>query len=367
MGTKNIADLSDEDIDALDPAELLALQHGGEPVDNSEGEEGEESDEGDDAGDAGAGDEGAEGGEGGDAGAGDDAAEGEDDGQSDDDQQPALTREQLEALASEKDDDEDGAAGDMVPRSRLNEVLENQRNLRLILQTALATGAIKTPEPAAAQQDEPQPAFLTYDFKAKAREQVSALANGDEDKALALADEIEEMRAAKHAHELEAARTAGRREAQEVVEVRDTKAAIAAAEADIYEKYPFLNGKGKTPHEAAILAVNAKAKQLVAKGKSVPEALVEAAEKVGGEFAKLLMPKEKTPPATEKKTGKDTRTGPALQRNLNVRQPPQQKSGVGNREQTATIDLRTASDEQIARFEKNHPDAYRALLEGSMR
>lgn len=344
---KGIADLTDEEIVGMSDEELQAALDADAAAANAEtGEDGDGAGDpaaASDAGDDSDADGGADDGD----GDGDDAADG---GEEDENGGEPLTKEQLEALARERDND-DGDDQPTVPRARLNEVLEANRDLRLILRTALEKGQITgEPEPA----PEPEPERPVYDFKAANREYHKLLTEGDEDAALAKLDEIEDKRAELHAFDVAAARREAETNAYSRTTADRAAQQLDAVAAEMIERYPFLNNKGEQANEAAILAVNAKAKQLAAKGKTPAEALHEAATKIGGQFEKLLGKPAKQGENEGKgkdtkpvEPGKDPRSQEALRRNLGVRQPPIAKSGVGTREQLRTLDLANMTDEQI--------------------
>lgn len=354
---KNIAELTDEEIDALPPEELLALQHG----EAREGGEEEEEDGGEGAGGDGAGDETKE----------------EEEEETGDGGEP-LTPEQLQALADEadeedEDEDDPDPTSDMVPRSRLNKALERGKDLSLVVKALIKTGD-KAPAAAPVEAKpepvvEAEPEFLKYDFKAKSREVIKLIAEGEEEKAAALQDEIEDTRT--QVTEYRIAKAQEKAKAEAVTETNQTLAKdkatadLGVAATALFEKFPFLNNQVKGANEAAILAVNAKAKQLVAKGRTPAAALTEAGEKIGGQFAKLLGIKPAAAVVDDKTKGKqpakDTRTPDALKRNLSLQQPPQQKSGVGTRDKMSSISIADMTDKQLDELEKNDPAAFAEL------
>lgn len=360
---KNIADMSDEDIEGLSADELLELQTGAASEEDEEEEEGDESDDSDaDEGD----------------GEDEEEADGDEDEESEDDEDadPQLTKEQLEALAAEEDEDGDpDDTSDMVPRSRLNAEIEKGKDKSLVIRALLRSGA-GTPAPAAAKDPdpEPEPEFLKYDFKAKGREVIKLIAEGDEDRASALQDEIEDTRAKVNQYNLDKARAEATAQATGEFQAQRARDALDATVADVYERYPMLNNQSKHRNEAAILAVNGKTKELMAKGKPAHLALAEAADKM----MKILgLATDKTPAKqgkndkvakvdgdkkVDKTPAKDGRTKEALKRNLAIRQPAQQKNGVGTRDRLRTIDIRNMTDAQIDALEKNDPAAYAELI-----
>lgn len=278
-----------------------------------------------------------------DAGAEDGNADGEDDGNEGDagNEGEQLTAEQLEALANE---------GQTVPLSRLNEVLArleraesrlNEREQAALQQTE------QEPEP------EPEPQF---DFKAKGRELIKAISEGDEDAAAALQDEIDTAREAQRIRDIaEAEERAVQR--MNAARVRESTEAVVA---DVYERMPFLNNSSKDADVAAIAAVNAKAKAHVAAGKAPAEALRLAAEEIGPKFGEVAPAKGSAAVVnTDVKgakpvaAGADPRTAASIRRNLQINQPQTGKTGVGNREAGATISVKDLTDEQLEAAEKD--------------
>jgi hypothetical protein len=320
---KDITTMTDADIEALSDeelAELTAEQGGaeeeGEEEEETEGEEEETEEETE-----------------------------EEEETEDPDPNAGLTAEEIAALA--KDGDLPGGKSRVVPHTRFNEVNEENKDLRLLLKMALAKGDVA---PAAVVKEEPAPVRPVYDFKVAQREYHKLISEGEDDKAGLKLDEIEDKREELQQFDLTNIRTQARREA--VAEVNQTQAQreVGAVIKDLHERYPFLNENGKAPEEAAILAVNAKAKQLIAQGQSPAEALIAAGESIGPRFAKVLgiaptKPGKKA--VTPLVDGKDPRSKDALKRNLGLRQPPTGKSGVGTREQMRTLDISKMTDAQI--------------------
>jgi hypothetical protein len=351
MTTKNLNDLSDEQIDALTPEELAAYTAEGPADPDAEGEE---------EGEEGAENEGIE-------------EEGEEEGEDDGD---PLTPEQLAALANgdaaEEEGEDEGAANDMVPRSRLNRVLERERTTRELAVALLQQNARNAPQQeAVAEVDaDPQPEF---DFQAARKEYHRLVVEGEEDKAEAKLTEIDTARDALNDWKLRRAQQAARDEAVQIVTAGQAKRELTAAITEMQTAYPFLDNTSKQANEAAILAVNAKARELVKGGATPADALRKAAAKFGPTFAKMLKipgktdaPTGKTPAGKTPAPGTDPRSKAALTRNLGIRQPATQKTGVGNREQEATLDINNLSDEQIDKLEKTNP-ALLAQLRGDTR
>lgn len=349
MGVKGISELSDDEMAGMTDEQLEEAMAADAAAADADGEEdgagegdgagktadGEADGEADGAGDGDGGSE-AEGEEAEGAGA-NDGEEGED---------GALTKEQLEALAR----DDDGRS-DMVPRARLNEVLQSERDLREILRTVAAGQQAAAP---AKPVEEEAPKRPEFDFKAANREYHKLLTDGEEEKALAKLDEIEDARTALHQFDIAEAERKAEERTYSRVSADQTSREVNTVAAEMVKRYPFLDNKSEKANEAAILAVNAKAKQLVAAGKSPAEALHEAAIKIGGQFAKVLeIPgkNDKKPDGKKPvKAGEDPRSKDALQRNIGIRQPPGQKSGVGTREQLRTLDISNMTDEQIEKL-----------------
>lgn len=325
-GTKSIDEInamSDEDLVNLD-LDAMDAEGAAEAPDEEEGE-GEQ--DGDTA--AGEGEEGA-------------AAEG--------DAKPAPAAEGSEGgEGADAGEGEGGSAPDMVPRARLNEVLADRDDLRLMLKTALALGTQGQPAPAA-QQEEAQPEVQAYDFKAAQREYTRLISEGDEEAASKKLDEIEDAREAQRAQDIAAAEA---RALQRVEQVNEQARVQAVAEA-LHKQFPFLDHTKDSADDVAILSVQAKTRELINAGKTPAQALAEAGETVGKKFARLYAPAP-TPTSKAKEAG-DARTKEAVTRGLGVRQPSTQKGGIGTREATAP-DIRTMTDEQLDKMSKAELDA----------
>lgn len=360
---KSIADLSDAELDAMSTEEvnaLVAQSEGGEPAPGDASGEGAGDDDagnkdgaadGGDADDKGDDDKGGKG-EGDDAG--DDDGEGDDAGDKGDKEE--LTLEQLAALAAEGDNR-------MVPLSRLNEALRRSDDYATLLREALAARG----EPQQPQQPqapaEPEPP--QYDFAAAMREYHKMVTEGEDDKAADKLVEIETKRAEVMEYRLEQQARALREESAKERSNIERRTAIESAMVELYEAFPFLNNQSKDADEVAILAVNARAKELVAKGKNPADALREAGNSIGERFQKLLG--KQAPATTDEggdkgrqapKDGSDPRSKEALRRNLDIRQPETQKSGVGNRDAISTIDISKMTDEQLDKLEKSDPATF---------
>lgn len=323
MSQKPVHEMTDEEIDALTQDQLEALSAGEGVVDRPDANR---------EGDAPADDAGAEGGEGEGAGEGAEggaAAGGE-----------SLSAEELEAVANED--------RGMIPLARFNEVIETARQ-----QQELISQLLQNRQAPAATQAEPEPAAEVFDFKAKGRELIKLISEGDEDGAAALQEEIEAKREEQRALDMQAAEE----RATQRFAAQQAQNEITSATRSIYERMPFLNSENKAADAAAIAAVNARAKQLIAGGTAPAAALKQASDALGPVFAQILGVKldEASAGAVNnaaagtgaKKPGADTRTAAAIQRNLNIRQPDTLKTGVGNREAGATISVKDLSDEQL--------------------
>lgn len=323
--TKNIAEMTDDEIDALSVEEMEALQHGGAAASENDGD-----------GETGDGD-GADGGDGGseDGNSGADDAGGEGDGE-------GLTAEQLEAIAND--------GNGMVPLARLNEILARDRQKDELIAQLVRERGSQTPAQNESEPDNEPPAEPSYDFKAAQREMLKLMSEGDDEAAAAKAEEIEDKREEINQFRLNKAREEATETVRREFGARQVRSEIEQTEADLSTRYPFLNNKDKTANRAAILAVNAEAKALIKEGKTPAEALREAGEAIGSQFAKVLgvstdatSGRQNNAPAP----GQDPRTKAAIARNLNLRQPPQAQLGVGNRERAANLDVANMTDEQL--------------------
>lgn len=339
MPGKRIEDLSDDELDKLSAEELQELESGIDTV-----EDDNVSDDGGDE-DETLGDDNAAGGE-----------EEEEEEEAGDGEPP--TREQLEALANaEEGEEEEGAEGEDVPYARFREKNEEARDLRGILKAVLPHigGATTAPAATAApeREESPRPVF---DFKAANREYTRLLSEGDTEAANTKLDEIEEAREKAHQWDIEKARADAEERAVTRVKTAEVQSKMGEVTTQLYKDFPFLDNKSAKADAAAIVAVNAEAKRLIAGGMDAPAALQKAGETLGKRFAKLIAVEA---PAKDKKTdkdgkpakapdGKDPRSEAARKRNLDVRQPPSQKAGVGNRDEPAKVkDISKMSDAEL--------------------
>src|SRR5690606_22050402 len=116
---------------------------------------------------------------------------------------------------------------EMVPRARLNEVLESNRDLRMILRHVAGS---KPEEPAPAAEEPKRP---EYDFKAARREYHRLLNEGETEAAEAKFDEIEEARDALHAFDLQQATRAAEDRAYQRAAADQTDREVKAVVAEM--------------------------------------------------------------------------------------------------------------------------------------
>ena len=144
---------------------------------------------------------------------------------------------------------------DVVPRARLNEVLEEVRQLR----EQIGGGG------APAKKDDP-PAF---DVKAKTKERNEKLLEGDIDAASAIDDEIAEF------HRQQAASSAAAAAQQVIVQER-----VAEAIVEIQQKYPVLNDKKRAFDRDVLDEVVALRNVYIGRGDRMDVALRKAAKRI---------------------------------------------------------------------------------------
>ena len=168
-----------------------------------------------------------------------------------------LSAEDLEALANEG----------MVPLARLNQVLDQNRQLNDQV-IALLKGGVKAGGTGGG--DEPPP----FDLKAKIAARTKALVDGDEDTANALDLEIEDYRQAV-AEEKAAQRVAAALQAQ----------ATSNAVASVRKAFPALDPASRKFNEETLDIVRATANLFQSKGMTAAEAIIKAAKRVLGEPA----------------------------------------------------------------------------------
>lgn len=145
---------------------------------------------------------------------------------------------------------------DVVPRARLNEVLDEVRQLR----EQLAGGGSPAPK-----KDDP-PAF---DVKVKTKERNEKLLEGDIDAASAIDDEIAEF------HRQQAASSAAAAAQQVIVQER-----VAEAIVEIQQKYPVLNDKKRAFDRDVLDEVVALRNVYIGRGDRMDVALRKAAKRI---------------------------------------------------------------------------------------
>lgn len=195
-----------------------------------------------------------------------DEVEEEEEEEGEDDGKPAA-RGKKGAKDDDDIDDPDflAEAGDMVPRSRLDEVLERER---LLTDHILKTGG------KGAAKEEAAPVF---DLKAKRREHTKLLLEGKEDDADALADQID-------AHILNTATKVA--EDRALQRMRDDRAQeeIEVAVTTVNEKYPELNPKNRKAFDKELCDdVVALRDGYIRKGMKPAAAILKASDRLCGE------------------------------------------------------------------------------------
>lgn len=165
----------------------------------------------------------------------------------------------------------------MIPAGRFNEVNERMQAAEAqnkLLLEAIAKGPAATPAVAAT------PAAPEFDRKKAMKEQLAALASGDDDKALELGEQI-------YQHQMAEAKKQAKAEVEEattLMTARQSQDELTRAGADIKKTYPELDGKSDKANEDAITYVIAKRDLLVAKGMLAHNALRDASEQAAKLF-----------------------------------------------------------------------------------
>lgn len=188
-----------------------------------------------------------------------------------------------------------GETSDMVPRSRLNEVLERERaREKEIADFLLAQKSLQ--QPAAKEPDKP------FDIKAAVRQRNKLLVEGNEDEAFELDQKIEDAR-----QEIAIAR------AVEIVEQKSAARTAAKAAKDVIGMYPQLNDDPDLVEEVVSLRDG-----YIARGVPIEEAIAKAAKRLLGE------PPTKEAIAASAKASEDEVAARRLKaqiRNAGVKQP----------------------------------------------
>ncbi|MBS0227080.1 MAG: hypothetical protein JSS23_00100 [Proteobacteria bacterium] len=267
--------------------------------------------------------------------------------------------ETLRAAAAEAAEDEE-----MVPRARLNEVLERERQL---VDKVLERGA-----PAARQQEEQRPP--PFDLKAKRKEHTRLLMEGKEDEADELAEAID-------AHLIAVA------QANAVEQMRQERLAdeVAAASSQVTRLFPVLDPKNKAFDEEAVDMVVARRDRLIRSGMPAGEAIIKASKSVCKRLGIEAVdedddaPRRRTPAREEGDDGKQVRgrdgkvtpiipkrTPEQIRRAADIakRIPPRTGAeGLGQRaaRRDEEIDPSDMTEAQLEALEKSDPAAFKRL------
>ena len=296
-----------------------------EDADEEEDDEGDEEDEEDPDGD-----------EGDDP---DDEDEEEEEDEEEDEEE--LSAEDLEALANEG----------MVPLARLNQVLDQNRQLNDQV-IALLKGGVKAG--GAGGGDEPPP----FDLKAKVAARNKAIVDGDEETANTLDLEIEEYRQ-------EQANLAARQSVAAGLEAQATANAVAS----VRKAFPALDPQSRKFNEETLDIVRATANLFQSKGMTAADAIIKAAKRVlgdpeadaggGGKSGKSGKKAAKAAAARDTqqraRDGKDARTQQQRLKDLarSKRIPPRTAGGgVPNRNSVRDTDDDDASTVTEGRFRR---------------
>jgi hypothetical protein len=247
-----------------------------------------------------------------------------------------------------------GGKSKTVPITRLNEVLDLNRQLMDIIKSV--------PSLQAAPVKEDKPKEPTFDLAAKLKERNAKLTDGDEEGALALDLEIEEYRIS------EATTRAQANAIKAVTQQNEQNAVQAVADAAVV-KYPFLETDNDAMDEVMMYRDH-----FFKKGASLSVALSKAVEKVCPAKAKELGFEDDPPADKEDKPGKskprvlslaELRKARAVKRNVGVeqRQPPR-VNGTGN-PNSRTINPANLNIEDMPDEEFNAlPEEVKAKLRG---
>lgn len=317
---------------------------------NPEGEDEREEEEGTHAGD-----EDEEGGEAEDRGdavtpgqgeEGDPDVEGGEGEEGEEEEEEPIDRELLQELAGKPN---------LVPKARLDEVLQQNRQLLEALSAVASTGKTVAAAPAAAEPD-------PFDLKGKLKAQNAALLEGDEDKALEIALEIEQYR-------LDEATRRAEANAVQKVEARTAKNEADTIIANAFEKFTFLNDQSEDFNADALDEVLIFRNHYISKGDSLPKALQKALDKVCPQYVEGDEEGEDEQPGKGKAAAAATgkRDPNKVIRNAKAAraQPPATgKAGTANREtiDTSKLDLENMDDDKYDAL----PEAVKARLRGDM-
>lgn len=231
----------------------------------------------------------------------------------------------------------------MIPKSRLDEVLAKNKLLEKERDEARAAAAGPKPD------KEPE----AFDFKAKEKEYMQAVRDGEDEKALEIRDAI---RAAERAE----LTTASREDSVEV----DDRTAMAKAAAEIEENFPqFVKGHADFNQEATDRVVKMR-NALIASGSSMVAALNEAVEFVVNKYGFDKPLEEATKKDDPKVVNLDEKRKKDVAKKVDLqkKQPPEME-GEGERTRTQSeVDLDEMTEEEFNAL----PEATKKRMRGDL-
>jgi hypothetical protein len=167
------------------------------------------------------------------------------------------TEDEVEEQVAEEPEPDKKEAPKMIPKSRLDEVLAQNKALK------------KRIEQSEKVQKEIEEAPEAYDFDSREEEYMDAVLDGDKDKAKAIRKEIRQAEASKMESELT-------RDIEQKVTRSSTETAIQDAAHAIEEAFPIFDSNSDDFNEALTAEVNKYMTGFVQSGQNPVEALEEA-------------------------------------------------------------------------------------------
>lgn len=202
----------------------------------------------------------------------------------------------------EDDEDDEDPKDQMVPRSRIDQLVaqrEEERERNQWLQEQLEAMIQRTTE--VEEEVEEEPARPEYDFHAAELKYGEAMLEGEPDKAAKIRGEINKAHAAEYAYQIEAAKRAAKAEAVSETTNSIDERRFNSLLATYTQEYDFLNDESDSYNAKAVTMANKLMAGYMQEGKMKSEALKLAVEDVTPFFEQPKADKKETKSTARKK------------------------------------------------------------------
>jgi len=275
----------------------------------------------------------------------------------DEDDEEVLEEDEEDEPEEDEDDDEEEDEEDegdeeeaRIPRSRLNQVInereaERERSAWLEEQNERLIELLTTSQ-GTVQEAPPAPKEPPYDFDGKEEEYAELIIDGETAKAAKLRNEITAAREKQLTEQIRAAKEEASSDAYTKAEAAREEDRFQKAIQSSIESYDFLDDASDAYDERAVTAVNAMMQGNIAGGMTKSKALQEAVAELGPLYAKKLGIKEE--PKKESLGKKRTKTARKKAAKASQQQPPATKraaKGKASRD-LDTLDLAKMSESE---------------------